>query len=103
MTAAQILARKLTAPQRIALGLGHLNVLATDESDYDSDDEEEEALSDLRLITPESCNSGAKHVLLDWLEAHVKYTGSGECGDIGNSRNVLVMIMIVILVTMACI
>ena len=87
LTAAQILARKLTAPQRIALGLGHLNVLATDESDYDSDDEEEEALSDLRLITPESCNSGAKHVLLDWLEAHVKYTGSGECGDIGNSRN----------------
>ena len=89
LTAAQILARKLSAPQRIALGLGHLNVFATEDSDYeyDSDDEDEEALSDLRLVTTESCNSGAKRVLLDWLEAHVKNTASGSCGDIGNSRN----------------
>tara|TARA_B100000530_G_scaffold282453_1_gene196243 strand:- start:3681 stop:7508 length:3828 start_codon:yes stop_codon:yes gene_type:complete len=89
LTPTQILATKLTGPQRIALGLGNLNVFATEDSDYqyDSEDEYEETLADLRLVTPESCNSGAKRVLLDWLDAHVRNAGSGACGDIGNSRN----------------
>ena len=60
LTAAQILARKLTAPQRIALGLGHLNVLATDESDYDSDDEEEEKVcGGMRKLAMVSMAGGA--------------------------------------------
>ena len=75
LTPTQILATKLTGPQRIALGLGNLNVFATEDSDYqyDSEDEYEETLADLRLVTPESCNSGAKRVLLDWLDALVEF------------------------------
>ena len=86
-----------------SLWFGSSKCLSNGRSDYDSDDEEEEALSDLRLITPESCNSGAKHVLLDWLEAHVKYRFWRVAEISATVEMVLVMIMIVILVTMACI
>ena len=96
LTPTQILATKLTGPQRIALGLGNLNVFATEDGDH----------------RPSMRTNMKKHWLICvWLHQnpaipapsvsssigsmrYVRNAGSGACEDIVRQSSSLEMVMI---------